>query len=307
MAAILGQHLPAFVPAGTPFADAQHWSVEASGTRRGDVALFGAALDLTESFRRGAYGGPEAVREMSGSLEAYSPVLDRDVQDLTALDLGDVRLPSDMESALRDITAAMIHASSLGDLAVMIGGEHTVSLAGYRGIKSIYPDAMLVQFDAHLDLRAEYEGRAVTHASWVFHAGQELGFENVVQLGVRSGERDEWRRARELALHSSEDLHLPAAVLERLRGRPIYLTVDIDVLDPAAAPGTGCPEPGGPSFREVERALHALRDLHVVAFDVVEVFPSLDRSGITAAAAAKLIREAMLMFSSAGRTGVPGS
>lgn len=263
------------------------------------AALFGAPLDLTETFRSGTHGGPAAVRYVSDALETYSPMLDRDLEDARLLDLGDLELQGlGMEACLEQIAGAMAHAATVARMGVMIGGEHTGSLGGYRGIKRVYPDAALVQLDAHLDIRASYDGEALTHASWVYHAGEEFGFSDVVQLGLRSGAREEWKRARERTAWSSTDLQMPPRVRARLEGRPIYLSVDIDVLDPAYAPGTGTPEPGGVTFRDLAACLYGMAGLRVVALDVMEVSPNLDAADITAAAGAKLIREAALLFGS---------
>jgi agmatinase len=234
---------------------------------------------------------------MSDSLETYSPSLDRDLEDVALLDLGDVALDgASMEDALELITDAMADAARRATLGIMIGGEHTASLAGYRGIKRIYPDARLVMADAHLDIRQQYEGERLTHASWLYQAGEQFGFEGLVQLGLRSGERAEWRTARERTLWSSTELVLPPHVRARLEGQPVYLSIDIDVLDPAHAPGTGCPEPGGVTFRDLAAFLYSLAGLRVVGLDVMEVSPNLDPANITAAAAAKLVREAALLF-----------
>lgn len=236
---------------------------------------------------------------MSDALESYSPALDSDLEDVGLLDLGDLPLEGlAMEAALEAVADGMAHAAAAARLGLMIGGEHTGSLGGYRGIKRLYPDAVVIQLDAHLDIREQYEGEALTHASWLYHAGVEFGFEQIIQLGLRSGERAEWRRSRERTLWSSSDLALPPhlrAGLEREQ-RPIYLSVDIDVLDPAHAPGTGCPEPGGATFRELAAFLYSLAGLRVVGLDVMEVSPNLDPANITAAAAAKIVREAVLLF-----------
>lgn len=235
---------------------------------------------------------------MSDGLETYSPILDRDLEDSTLVDLGDLPLAGlPMPEALEQVAQAMAFAASIGRLGVMIGGEHTGSLGGYRGIKRAYPDALLMQLDAHLDIRDQYEGEPITHASWLYHAGVEFGFEDIFQLGLRSGAREEWQRSRERAAWSREDLQMPDRA--RLEGRPIYLTIDIDVLDPAHAPGTGCPEPGGVTYRELQAFLHGLKGLQVVGMDVMEVSPNLDPSNITAAAGAKLIRDAVLLFGAA--------
>ena len=280
------------------FTNARRSSELDAGTTA-SAAVLGAPLELTESFRPGAAEGPQAVRYFSDSLETYSRALGRDLDDLTLVDAGDVSLEDlTIEEAVEAIADATEAAASLARLVCVIGGEHTVSLGAFRGIRRVHGDAALVQLDAHLDFREEYEGEALTHASWLYHAGAESGFENIVQCGVRSGERSEWPRARELLGWSSERLELPDEVRSRLGERPVYLTIDIDVLDPAHAPGTGCPEPGGVTFGELEAFLHGLADLPVVGLDIVEVAPSLDPAGITAAAAAKLVRECLLMFAS---------
>jgi agmatinase len=178
----------------------------------------------------------------------------------------------------------------------MVGGEHTASLGGFRGIKRLYADAVLLQADAHLDLRPDYEGQPLTHATWLHQAGREFGFDLIHQVGLRSGDRAEWQIARGRTAWSSTTLRLPHSVRERIGRRPVYVSIDIDVLDPAHAPGTGCPEPGGVTFRELADFLYGLEGLAVVALDVMEVSPGVDDANITAAAAAKLVREAILLF-----------
>ncbi len=288
---------PDFVPSPIPFLEAAPSKNRRVRGERAAAAIFGAPLDLTESQRSGTHGGPPVVRHVSAALESYSPVLDRDVSDLDVLDLGDLRLEgTPMEAALDAIAGAMAHATSIARLGVMIGGEHTGSLGGYRGVKRVYPDAMLLQLDAHLDIRETYEGERLTHASWLYQAGEQFGFGDIVQLGVRSGAREEWQTSRSRTAWSSPELDMPGEVRARLGARPLYVSVDIDVLDPAHAPGTGSLEPGGVTFRDLAQFLYGLRGLQVVGLDVMEVSPNLDHSAMTALAAAKLIREAILLF-----------
>jgi agmatinase len=285
---------PTFAPPATPFL-----ASSPEPARQGELAaaIFGAPLDLTESFRDGARHGPAAVRYMSDSLESYSPILDRDLADLSIRDLGDLELnhlsPID---ALEIVTRAMAHATASASLAVMLGGEHLASLGGFRGIKRVHPDAVIIQADAHLDMRPDYDGEPLTHATWLHRVGDEFGFSTIHQVGLRSGDRAEWQLARSSTAWSSPELHVPAAVRERIGAAPVYVSIDIDVLDPAHAPGTGCPEPGGATFRELAAFLYSLEGLRVVGFDVMEVSPNLEAANITAAAAAKLVREAILLF-----------
>jgi agmatinase len=234
---------------------------------------------------------------MSEALESYSPVLERDLEDLVIRDLGDVELAAlRMPEALDRVSAAMAQAAGQAKLAVMLGGEHTASLGGFRGLKGVYPDAVILQVDAHLDMRPDYEGQALTHATWLHHVGQEFGFGIVHQVGLRSGDRREWATARRDTAWSTTELVLPPTVRAEIGQKPVYVSIDIDVLDPAHAPGTGCPEPGGVTFRELAAFVYGLDGLRVVAVDVMEVSPDLDAANITAAAAAKLVREAILLF-----------
>jgi agmatinase len=287
------QPLPSFAPQAIRFL-ASSPELDASPA---SAAIFGAPLDRTETFRSGAGGGPAAVRYMSDVLETYSPVLDRDLQDVAVRDLGDLQLAAcSIEEALAAIASGMAFAARDARLAVMLGGEHLASLGGFRGIKSVYPDAVILQADAHLDMRPDYEGQALSHATWLNHVGQEFGFQVVHQVGLRSGDRLEWQLARRATAWSSTELSVPRSVRERIGRRPVYISIDIDVLDPAHAPGTGCPEPGGATFRELVDFVYSLEGLRVVALDVMEVSPDLDAANITAAAAAKLVREAVLLF-----------
>jgi agmatinase len=286
-----------FAPPATPFLAS---SPDSGGATLATAAVFGAPLDLTESFRAGAGAGPAAVRYMSDSLETYSPVLARDIEDHRVLDLGDVELDgASITEALDRISAAMEHAAHRAKLAVMFGGEHTASLGGFRGIRRVHPDAVILQADAHLDMRPHYDGAEYTHATWLNHVGQEFGFSIIHQVGLRSGERAEWQMARSQTAWSSTDLSMPMSVRQRIGRLPVYVSIDIDVLDPAHAPGTGCPEPGGVTFRELIAFLYSLESMHVVALDIMEVSPNLETSNITAAAAAKLAREAILLFGGA--------
>src|SRR5690348_430556 len=167
---------------------------------------------------------------MSDSLESYSPFLDRDLADLAIRDLGDLDVNHlSVEAALDAISQAAAYAAASADVAIMLGGEHLASLAGFRGIKRIYPEAVIIQADAHLDMRPDYDGQALTHATWLNHVGQEFGFANVRQVGLRSGDRAEWQLARSKTSWSSTELDLPAAVRDRIGNLPVYVSIDIDV------------------------------------------------------------------------------
>lgn len=265
----------------------------------GRITLLGAPLDLTGSFRPGAAEGPAGIRWASENLETYSPVLDRDLEDCDVGDQGDLELDGlsipDALARIESATGALLDA---GAIPFLLGGEHTIALPIARAVFARHPDAMVLHFDAHADLRESYAGETYCHASWAYHVGSAFGFDHIVQLGIRSGLREEFRLGRARCAHFGMGLDLPAPVRAQLAARPVYLTLDIDVLDPAFAPGTGTPESDGPTFHELAACLYALADLHIVALDINEVAPPHDPSGITRAAAAKLAREMMLMYGS---------
>ncbi len=266
--------------------------------------LLGAPLDRTESFRSGTAEAPRRIRLVSDVLETYSPLWDADLAELPFADWGDIRLDGlTMPETLDAIAEAIGQAMDVG-LPIMVGGEHTATIGAVRAAHERYPDLIVVQVDAHADLRQEYDGASLSHATVMRRIADEIGIDRIVQCGIRSGIREEFQLARS-CLSSSPSLQLSDQVLAQLRKVPIYLTIDIDVLDPASAPGTGCPEPGGPSFAELMELLRALADCRVVGCDVMEVLPAVDSNDIASVAAAKLVRELALEFGPE-RTRSPG-
>lgn len=253
--------------------------------------LIGLPMDTTTSFRPGARFGPGAVREASWGLETYSPVLDRELRPGTLCDLGDVALPfGNVPEQLRRILTVADRILGDGKRPVAVGGEHLATLPMVEATKAIYPDLAVVHFDAHTDLRDTYLGERLSHATVLRRVAEAVSAESLWQFGIRSGTAEEFRYAR----HLYPDFSALGEALRGLGDRPLYLTVDIDVADPAFAPGTGAPEPGGPDSRTVLEAVRAVAARRVVALDVMEVAPLLDPSARTAILAAKLIREAVL-------------
>lgn len=274
-----------------------------AGYEECEWVIAGAPLEATVSYRAGTRWGPARIREASHSLETYSPELDRDLEELAVCDLGDVVLPlGNVGQSLARIEAALRRPVRDGKRFLVLGGEHLVTLAAVNAALARYPDLVVVQFDAHTDLRDEYLGEPYSHATVMRRVLDLVGPGRVWQLGVRSGLREEFALARE-ATRAFPDVTHGARVLAGelagpLRGVPLYLTVDVDVLDPAVAPGTGTPEPGGIGFGELHQALLGLvrAGARVVAADIVETAPPLDPSGRTEIVAAKLAREILLGF-----------
>lgn len=269
------------------------------------VIILGAPMDLTVSFRPGTRQGPQQVRQVSNGLEEYSVDLDRDLSDFFYYDAGDVTLPfGTVHESLRRIGQVAGEVLASGKFPLVIGGEHLITLALVRETAKRYPGLAIVHFDAHADLRDEYLGERLSHATVMRRVSEVVGGRNVYQFGIRSGTREEFSFARANTRLFTHEVAAPLEeILPQLKGRPVYVTLDIDVVDPAFAPGTGTAEPGGCTVREIIKAVHLLGNTDVVGFDLVEVSPVYDPSERTALLAAKLVREAILSFSKPGPAG----
>ncbi|MEB3321281.1 MAG: agmatinase [Synechococcaceae cyanobacterium] len=259
------------------------------------VGLFGVPYDGTTSFRPGARFGPAAIREVSGGLETYDPQLDRDLEDLAFADLGAVAIPF---GAPEPVVAAVHRATEavlgMGLTPLLLGGEHSISSGAVAAVAARHPDLVLVQLDAHADLRDSWLGAHHSHACAMRRCLEVLPGGRLLQIAIRSGTREEFRE-----LHESGRLvalERVAEALMPLRGRPLYLTVDLDWFDPAVLPGTGTPEPGGFHWPDFAALVAELRHHRLVAADVVELAPQLDPSGVSAVLAAKVVRSLLLLL-----------
>ncbi len=261
------------------------------------IALFGCPYDGTVSFRPGARQGPAAIREFSDVLETYSPELGADLGDVPFCDLGDLALAEvRVEQNLEIISAEARRVCSSGKIPFALGGEHLVSLPLILAALESHPDLVVFQWDAHADLRGDYEGAVFSHATVMRRVAEAVGNGGLVQFGIRSGTREEWGWMKDNRMVKPLDPdHVMAAVVEK-QGRPVYLSVDLDVLDPSVCPGTGTPEPGGSSFANLAACIYALRraGVPIIALDVVELAPGIDPTGMSAAAAAKVVRELLI-------------
>ncbi|MGZ9697908.1 agmatinase [Bacillus safensis] len=265
------------------------------------VILYGMPMDWTVSYRPGSRFGPNRIREVSIGLEEYSPYLDRELHEVPFFDAGDIPLPfGNAQKSLDLIEEYVDSILEKGKFPLGMGGEHLVSWPVFRAMYKKYPDLAIIQMDAHTDLREEYEGEPLSHSTPIRKVAGLIGAENVFSFGIRSGMKEEFEWAKEAGMHISkfEVLEPLKQVLPKLKGRPVYVTIDIDVLDPAHAPGTGTVDAGGITSKELLASIHAIAgsDVQVVGADLVEVAPVYDHSDQTANTASKLLREMLLGF-----------
>ncbi|CAK6688168.1 agmatinase [Synechococcus sp. CBW1107] len=262
------------------------------------VGLFGVPYDGTTSFRPGTRFGPAAIREVSSGLETYCPQLDLDLDDLAFADFGALEIPFGApEPVVAAVRRGTEHLLSLGLRPLMLGGEHSISSGAVGAVAAHQPDLVLVQLDAHADLRHSWLGSQHSHACAMRRCLEVLPSQQLLQIAIRSGTRDEFSELQQSGrLVAIERM---AAALHPLRGRPLYLTVDLDWFDPAVMAGTGTPEPGGFLWSDFAALVDELRHHNLVAADVVELAPQLDPSGVSSVLAAKVCRSLLLLL---GRT-----
>lgn len=274
-----------FIGADTPFELAE-------------IVILGAPFDGTASFRPGSRFGPQAVRTESEGIETYSPYQDMDLEDYQICDAGDMVLPfGDTEGALDQIQRAVTSIVDAGKAPFIVGGEHLITLPAFKAVLEKHPDLCLIHFDAHTDLREDYLGNPLSHATVIRRIWDLIGDNRIFQFGIRSGTREEFHWAKEhtgLSLHDFSGLD---RAIKAIGDRPVYFTLDLDVLDPSIMPGTGTTEAGGVSFMELMRAIVSLSELNLVGMDMVELTPHLDISGVSTAVACKLVREMLLAMS----------
>ena len=261
------------------------------------IVIFGAPFDSTTSYRPGTRFASSAMRNESFGIETYSPYQDKDLTDIKVFDGGDLELCfGSPESALNDIENFSSKILGSGKLPCMIGGEHLVTLGAVRAAVKKYPDLHIIHFDAHADLRDDYLGQKLSHACVMRRCHELVGDGKIFQFGIRSGDREEFLWGKNHVTTNKFDFTGLEKIAEKILNKPVYFTLDLDVLDPSCFPGTGTPEAGGVSFTELMSAIKSVSALNVVGIDVNELSPMLDQSGASTALACKLLREILLYF-----------
>lgn len=261
------------------------------------VVLFGAPFDSTTSYRPGTRFGPSAIRNESFGIETFSPYNDRDLTDTKIFDAGDLELcMGSSELALKDIEDITDQILADGKIPFMIGGEHLVTLGTMRSVIKKYPDVHIIHFDAHADLRDDYLGVKLSHACVMRRCHELVGDGKIFQFGIRSGEREEFSWGKDHVYTNRFNFDTLDEVVEKLKGKPVYFTLDMDVLDPSVFPGTGTPEADGVSFRQLLEAVKKVSTLNIAGLDMNELCPIYDQSGASTALACKLLREILLLI-----------
>lgn len=259
------------------------------------MVIFGAPFDSTTSYRPGTRFGSKAIRSESFGIETYSPYQDKDLEDISVFDGGDLELvfgnPVKALDQIEEFTAQILND---GKVPFMIGGEHLVTLGAVRAVSKKYQDLHIIHFDAHADLREDYLGEKLSHATVMRRCWELIGDDRIYQFGIRSGDRSEFTWAREHVFTNKFNLNGLDEVIKKLWDKPVYLTIDLDVLDPSQFCGTGTPEAGGVDFMTLLNAVVSLSGLNIVALDMNELSPQYDLSGASTALACKLLREILL-------------
>jgi len=260
--------------------------------------LFGIPMDSTTSFRPGTRLAPYRIREVSEGIEEFSIYQRKSLSELDFFDAGDLISPfGNVLETLRRAEQTAAYFLQQGKKLFVMGGEHLVSLPVIKAYHRFFQDLVVIQLDAHADLREDYLGEKMSHATVMRQVAELLGEKRVFQLGIRSGTREELEYAENNTyLYLDQFASVIEEVKQKIKDRPVYISLDIDVLDPAFAPGTGTPEAGGITSRELLEGLLKFRDLNVVGFDLVEISPPYDPGDNTAILGAKIIREALLAY-----------
>jgi len=285
-------------PMKLPFIETTYISASASFEKSKGVIL-GCPYDGSASFRPGARFGPSAIRRASWGIETFSPYFQRDLGQCSIHDMGDLELPlGEKKISLGLIRNGLGKILSEKKFPILLGGDHLITLPIIEEILTIYPRLHLLQIDAHTDLREDYLGEPLSHSTVMRKVVDHLGEGRLFQIGIRSGTEEEFKLARKMKSIVSLDPDSLSSTIKRLRNQPVYITLDLDVIDPSLLPGVGTPEPGGLNFQEFIFLLKKLQGLHVIGFDIVELTPDYDPTQVSSVTASVILREMILAFCS---------
>ncbi|MCJ7784320.1 MAG: agmatinase [Desulfobacterales bacterium] len=279
-----------------PFIEQTYISAKAS-FKESKMVILGCPYDGSASFRPGARFGPSAIRKASWGIETYSPYFDKDLSELSIHDMGVLELPlGEKKASLALIRKALRRILAEKKFPILLGGDHLITLPIVEEIIRVYPHFYLIQIDAHTDLRENYLGETLSHSTVMRRVVDRLGEKRLFQIGIRSGTEDEFKLAKKMRSIISPNREALRSMVKRLRNQPVYITLDLDVIDPSLLPGVGTPEPGGFTFERFLSLLKELQPLHVIGFDMVELTPDYDPTQISSVTASVILREMILAF-----------
>jgi agmatinase len=265
--------------------------------KEASAVILGCPYDGSASFRPGARFGPSAIRRASWGIETYSPYLKKDLGQFLIHDMGDLELPLGEKKISLDLIRKAVRKILSGNkFPILLGGDHLITLPAVEELVKNYPQLQIVHIDAHTDLREEYLGESASHSTVMKRVVDHLGEGRLFQIGIRSGTEDEFKLARKMKSIIPFDPGSLRSMINRLKNHPVYITLDLDVMDPSLLPGVGTPEPGGFTFHEFISLLKILQALHVVGFDIVELTPDYDPTQISSITASVILREMSLAF-----------
>lgn len=256
------------------------------------IVLMGMPYDGTVTNRPGTRFAPQGIRLESIGIETYSPIFDKELEDCLFFDAGDLELPFGNARRALDIIKENTEIIYKEDKKILgIGGEHLVTLAEIEAISKYKDNLAVVQFDAHTDLREEYLGENLTHSGVMKQIAKIVGFDNIAQIGIRSGEKEEFD-----LMKTYSTLKFNHNELDKVKNKNIFITIDLDVLDPSLMTGVGTPEAGGMTYNELLGWLKYLKNFNIIGIDVVELAPDIDPTKVSTATACKLIRECLMLL-----------
>lgn len=265
--------------------------------KEASVVILGCPYDGSASFRPGARFGPSAIRRASWGIETYSPYLNKDLTRFSIHDMGDLELPlGEKKISLDLIRIAVRKILSENKFPILLGGDHLITLPIAEELVKNYPQVQIVHIDAHTDLREEYLGESLSHCTVMRKLTDHIGEGRLFQIGIRSGTEEEFKLAKEMKSIVPLDSSSLRSMINRIRNKPVYITLDLDVIDPSLLPGVGTPEPGGLTFYEFISLLKKLQALRVIGFDMVELTPDYDPTQISSVTASVILREMILAF-----------
>ncbi len=257
-----------------------------------DIVMLGMPYDCTCSNRAGTRFAPQQIRVESVGIETYSPYFDVDITDIKFYDAGDLEFPFGNAAKMLDIVENNTKCIYNDNKRILgIGGEHLITLGEIRALAKKYKDIAVIQFDAHTDLREQYLGEKLTHSGVMYRIAEIIGYENIAQIGIRSGEMAEFKLMAKHGTFAKEYSNL-----DKFKDKKVFITIDLDVLDPSLMQGVGTPEAGGMTYNELIGWLKYLKNFNIIGADIMELAPDIDISKVSTATACKLIRECLTLF-----------